>query len=265
MPQTKTGAPPGAFPLAPFAVFVQFPFVVIVCLPRSPAFVPFASVPPRGSVPGPGSPGRCSGPSIGFKSVKIMLSPNLRSGAAFAAFVRSVRPVAVRLAVASLPLGSNVVSGFSPSASPSPRFRSASTQFRTALRRRRLSSRFTTRFRPPVPLVCCSFRSWFVSRSSVLVPLVQFSSNHLVRSLVHSVRFRSFSFRFELISLCAPVRVRVLYISRVYYTLKQAKTKCIFCRKTCAFYELALFLMKKLKNQARRSVFFGVSLSRNTP
>ena len=70
-------------------------------LPRSFRLLLF---PPRGSVPGPVSPGRCSGPSIGFKSVKIVLHPNSRSGSALAAVVHSVR-----LAF--------------PSASPSPRFR----------------------------------------------------------------------------------------------------------------------------------------------
>ena len=122
-------APPGAFPLAPFAVFVQFPFVVIVCLPRSPAFVPFASVPPRGSVPGPVSPGRFRP----FDRVQVSENhafPELAfRGAAFAAFVRSVRPVfrppRLRLASARSRPGFQLL----PSASPSPRFRSVRLSF----------------------------------------------------------------------------------------------------------------------------------------
>ena len=162
--------------------------------------------------------------------------PNFRSGAALAALVVQSGTPSVRLVFASLPLGFSLVSGLAV------RLVFASlplgpAQLRTAFRRRRLRSRSTTRSRPPVPLVCCSFRSWFVSRSFVWFRL--FSSAHFV-SFVRSVHFRSFPVRFvcfvlSLILVFACSRTGLLLYFRVYYTLSRAKTKCIFCRKTCVF------------------------------
>ena len=127
-----------------------------------------------------------------------------------------------------------------PSASPSPRFRSASTQFRTAIRRRRLSSRFTTRFRPPVPLVCCSFRSWFVSQVRFIVPFNSACFSSVRLALFASARFPSFQSRFVILFLSSfsrvvPAHRRFIYISRVYYTLLGVIFKCIFYQKTCSF------------------------------
>ena len=182
----------GASALAPSAVSVRFLFVVIVCLPRSPAIVPVASV----SVPGFGSRAGLSGPVFRpFDQVQVSENrafPELAFRSRFRGF-RPFRPPSL------------------PSASPSPRSCSVPVQIRTAFRLCRLSSRSTTRSRPPVPLVCCSFCSWFVSRSFVWFR--SFSSAQLVssfRSSIRPVQFRSFQFRFELISLCSPVRVRVI-------------------------------------------------------
>ena len=110
--------------------------------------------------------------------------------------------------------------------------------FSTAVRR----SGFTTRFRPPVPLVCCSFRSWFVSRfrfvRSVRFQFVSISSCRLFRFV-----------RFELIFLCcACSHAFYLIISRVYYTRDSINFKWIFYRKTCSFYDKRGFLVKKLNN-----------------
>jgi len=147
---TRASAP------APFAVSVRFQFVVIVCLLRFPAVVPVASS-VRGSSPGPASPNRLRGSSIEFKSVKILFGLRLRSGAAQAAFVQSVRLLSVR---------------FRPTPPGSP---PSSVQFgRPAFRRPFF--RFTTRGRPPVPLVYCSLRSWFVSFFGSICCSVQFSS-----------------------------------------------------------------------------------------
>ena len=116
----KADAPPGAPAPASSAVSVRFHFVVNVCLLRFPAVVPFAS--PFG--PGFGSRSRFSGPSfnapsIGFKSVKIVfVSLSLRSGAASAAFVRSVRHVSVRLVSASLSAGASTRFPVPPSEIP---------------------------------------------------------------------------------------------------------------------------------------------------
>ena len=142
--QPKPGLPPWRRP----------PFPSVSCssssfasrgLPRSFRLLLFPS---RGSVPGPGSPGRCSGPSIRFKSVKIVLFPNLRSGAASAASVRSDHPV------------------FRP-----PRLRLASTRFQPGFRFRRpprlrlASTRFQPDFRfrrpPRLRLAHARFRFRF--------------------------------------------------------------------------------------------------------
>ena len=130
----------------------------------------------RGSVPGAASPGRLfNSPSIGFKSVKIMLGLSSCSGAAPAASVVPAGFVSVR------------------SALPCPgacrvRFKFGWPAFR------RPRSRSTTRSRPPVPLVCCSFRSWFVSqvRFVVLFCSVQFSSIRLALFVSVSFSFVSF-------------------------------------------------------------------------
>jgi hypothetical protein len=187
MRDTNMVAPPGASAPAPSAVPVRFQFVVIVCLPRFPAFVPVASV----SVPVFGSRAGLSGPSVQQPFDRVQVSENraapelsfrLRSrgchafspaclsvSLAFASLPLGpglVSGLAVRLALASLPLGPGLVSGLAI------RLALASlplgpAQLRTAFRRRRLRSRSTSRSRPPVLLVCCSFRSWFVSRSFV--------------------------------------------------------------------------------------------------
>ena len=93
MRDTKTAAA-GASALARSTVSVRFQFVVIVCLLRSPAVVPVASV----SAPGFGSRAGLSGPLFRpFDRVQVSENhafPELAfRGAAFAAFVRSVRPV----------------------------------------------------------------------------------------------------------------------------------------------------------------------------
>ena len=201
----------GASALAPSAVSVRFLFVVIVCLPRSPAIVPVASV----SVPGFGSRAGLSGPVFRpFDQVQVSENrafPELAFRGRFRGF-RPFRPPSLPSASPS-PRFRSVPTRLPvpPSASPSPRSCSVPVQIRTAFRLCRLSSRSTTRSRPPVPLVCCSFCSWFVSRSFVWFR--SFSSAQFVssfRSLIRPVRFRSFQFRFELISLCSPVRVRVI-------------------------------------------------------
>ena len=172
-----------------------------------------------------------------------MSNLSFRSGAACAAVVRSVRhPFRFR--------------------SPPPCPASARARFRSNDRMfRRSGSRFTTRFRPPVPLVCCSFRSWFVSQVrlcsiSVRFPfgfrstLVRFLFSRSVRfcsisvhsawPCLHPVRSSSVPFRFGL-SVCACfvfalcVHVFNFIYSRVYYTRKRPIFKCIFCRKSCVF------------------------------
>ena len=133
-----------------------------------------------------------------------------------------------------------------PASHPSALPRSASAKpgpGSSGCSRRRPGFRFTTRFRPPVPLVCCSFRSWFVSR--FVFSSFQFSSDSLAsacsarffcsvqsRSFPFVLPFRSVCLRFvrsELI-LCVlrPLTGDLLYISRVYYTLIPPKIKCIF-------------------------------------
>lgn len=200
MRDQKTVAPPRASAPAPSVDPVRFQFVVIVFVSRGFPLVPVASV----SVPGFGSRaglyGPLSGPSIGFKSVKIVQSRTFVQAPLSRLSWFSPARLSVRLAFASLPLGFSLVSGLAV------RLAFASlplgpAQLRTAFRRRRLRSRSTTRSRPPVPLVCCSFRSWFVSRSFVWFRL--FSSAHFVsfvRLLVRSVQFRSFSLCFGSVS-----------------------------------------------------------------
>ena len=147
--------------------------------------VPVASV----SVPVFGSRAGLSGPLFRpFDRVQVSenraapeLSFRLRSRGCHAF---SPARLSVRLAFASLLLGPG--------------------QRRTASRHRRLRSRSTSRSRPPVLLVCCSFRSWFVSRSFVWFrPSVQLNSVQpvsFVRSFVHSVPLCSFSVRFRSVS-----------------------------------------------------------------
>ena len=162
---------------------LPFPFVSSssssFCLLRFPAVVPFAY-----SAPGFGSRSRFSEPFARlFDQVQVSenrFGLSLRSGAAPAAFVRSGRP-----RIHSPP----------PCPAPAPaEFRSSSDGRISAVR----DHRFTIRFRPPVPLVCCSFRSWFVSP-------VRFAQFSLLRSdcLVlfnsaqfSSARFYRFLFRF---------------------------------------------------------------------
>ena len=180
---------------APFAVSVRFQFVVIVCLLRFPAVVPVASS-AWGSVPGPASPNRLRGSSIEFKSVKIMFSLSVRSGAA--------------------ERRSRVPSGFFPSPPALARLAPSSSSVRT------------TGFPPsvfpayhPVPvscsvrllfvwfMVCISFR--FVFRSVCL-------SRSLRLALSVSACFGSFfrlvfPFRFELVFTRLPAHRRyILYI-----------------------------------------------------
>ena len=177
----KTVAPPEASAPAPSVDPVRFQFVVIVFVSRGFPLVPVASV----SVPVFGSragfSGPLSGPSIGFKSVKIVQSRTFVQAPLSRLSWFSPARLSVRLVFASLPLGP--------------------AQLRTAFRRRRLRSRSTTRSRPPVPLVCCSFRSWFVSRSFVWFrPFSSARSVSFVRLLVRSVQFRSFSLCFGSVS-----------------------------------------------------------------
>ncbi len=141
---------------------------------------------PRGSSPGSASPNRLRGSSIGFKSVKIMFGLSLRSGAACAAFVQTVRLLSVRSAPArSAPCRVQVQFG-------RPVFR-------------RPFFRFTTRRPPPVPFVCSS-GSWSVSR--FVLCSVQFNSfvlfslsSSFLFVLFSSVRSCSFRFVFSLVSL----------------------------------------------------------------
>ena len=170
--------------------------------------------------------------------------------------------LSVRLVPASLPLGSGVGFRLSVRLAPALRFRSASVlvsgfpsasplpcvsarlrlwfpafrpprpcpafplgfgSFGRLHQRCRLRSRFTTRLRPPVPLVCCSFGSWFVSRSlpcSFQVGRARFVSFGSVRfwlvelaSFVRSgssclVRFRLAEF----VSLCSRPLTGVFYL-----------------------------------------------------
>ena len=127
---------------APFAVSVRFQFVVIVCLLRFPAVVPVA-VPPGDRLPGPLLRRSVQPPSIKFKSKN-----HVQAELSFSAALRR----------------SSVPSGFlSASALPSPGSRQARIKFGWPVFRRPFF-RFTTRSWPPVPLVCCSFRSWSVSQ-----------------------------------------------------------------------------------------------------
>ena len=179
------------------------------CLLRFPEVVPVTSS-ARGSAPGPASPNRSCGSSIKFKSVKIMFGLSSSSGAAHAASVRSVRR------------------SFRHPPCPA-RLRPGSVQARSASGSRRPFFRSTNRSRPPVPLVCCSFRSWFAFQVCFVV---QFSSVQFVLFRVGSIRWVQFvscvflsvqvsliSSGFELIFLCSPVGCACyLYYSRVYYT-----------------------------------------------
>ena len=166
--RTRAKTPHRAPAPAPSAVSVRFQLVVIVCLLRFPAVVPFAS-PARGSVPGPASPGSLSGvPSIGFKSVKIMFVLSLAQAPRCAAF-RSDRPA------------------FFPSVPP----RSASAKFRSG------SDGVPPSGIPvyhPVPASC-----------SVRFPFVSFMVRISVRFVFVSVRFPFGSVQSALSSSVRPV------------------------------------------------------------
>ncbi len=162
MQSRRPGLPPLRRPPFPSVSSSSSSFVS-----RGFPLVPVASV----SVPVFGSRAGLSGPLFRpFDRVQVSenraapaLSFRLRSRG-YHAF--SPARLSVRLAFASLMLGFNLVSGLAV------RLAVASlplgpVQLRTAFRRRRLRSRSTSRSRPPVPLVCCLFRSWFVSRSFV--------------------------------------------------------------------------------------------------
>ncbi len=162
MQSRRPGLPPLRRPPFPSVSSSSSSFVS-----RGFPLVPVASV----SVPVFGSRAGLSGPLFRpFDRVQVSenraapeLSFRLRSRGC-----RAFSParLSVSLAFASLMLGFNLVSGLAV------RFAFASlpfgpVQLQTAFRRRRLRSRSTSRSRPPVPLVCCLFRSWFVSRSFV--------------------------------------------------------------------------------------------------
>ena len=160
----------------------------------------------RGSAPGAASPGRLfNSPSIGFKSVKIMFGLSLCSGAAPAASVVPSGFVFTRLR---------------PALSRRP---PSSVQVRMA-GFRRPRSRSTTRSWPPVPLVCCSFRSWFVSQVRFVVPFNSACFSSVRLALFASARFPSFQSRFVVLFLSSFSRVVPahrrfnIYFSRILYT-----------------------------------------------
>ena len=163
-------AAPGASAPAPPAVSVRIQLVVIVCLLRFPAVVPFAS-----SAPGFGSRSRFSGPPARQPFDQVQVSENhVRPELMFRRRVRGFRR-SVRLRFRPPP----------PCPAPAP---PGSVQVRMAAFRRPFF-RSTTRYRPPVPLVRCSFRSWFVSQVRFVV---RFSS--VCFGLVRSVLFASVRF-----------------------------------------------------------------------
>ena len=198
MRDQKTVAPPGASAPAPSAVPVRFQFVVIVFVSRGFPLVPVASV----SVPVFGSragfSGPLSGPSIGFKSVKIVQSRTfVQAPLSRLSFVQSGPP-------------------FRP-----PRLHLASARFRPDFRSRRPPRPRLAHARPgsasdsvsapppevpvyhPVPASCSArllFVSFMVRISKFrLVPSVQFCLIRLVCPLACpfcSVPFIFASFRF---------------------------------------------------------------------
>ena len=146
-----------------------------------------------------------------------------------------------------------------------PGFRRAWIQFGWPWIPRRPFSRFTTRFRPPVPLVCCSFRSWFVSPFRFQFSSVRFQ---LIRFVFVLASFScSFSARFLFVSaypvllvlnlFCVRlVRVCFIYLfSRILYTIKSEKQMYFLPENMCFFENVSIFDVFFPKNVAFRSRF----------
>ena len=203
----------GASAPAPLAVPVRFQFDVIICLLRFPAVVPFAS-------PAPGfgsrvrSPGRLlDNPSTKFKSVKIVLLPELT-------FRRRS-------------------SGFAhPSGSPG--FRPAPPGFAPCSGQDRMAGFSTAVRRPGLPpgsgLLFRSFAVRFVHglylEFVLFVRSVHFRSFHSLHAACF--RFVRFEFGYSLFA-CSHAFYYLFFISRVYYTREHINFKWIFYRKTCSF------------------------------
>lgn len=167
-------------------VSVRFRFVDILFPPAVSRGCSGCFSPARGSVPGPGSPGRLfDSPSIEFRSVKILFSSSLRSGAVMAPR-RPIRPAS------------------SPSALPRPAF-TGSVQVR-----QRVAPPSGFPVYHPVP-TSSSARLLFVSfMGCISVRLVSF----LVQFQFSSASFhpaRSFLF----VPFCSLVPVRSVLFSLV--------------------------------------------------
>lgn len=184
---------------APSTVLVRFQFVVIDCrLLRFPAVVPlFPAV--RGSVPGVRLSGLLvaalrSGPR---QENRVLLS--LRSGAVVARHAFAFDPARPSRLPPAHPVSrfGLETSGFR-FRPPHPALR-RSVQVRKPFGSAVRSSRFTTRARPPVPLVCCSTCSWSAFRSSCF-GFVQACFRSFVSVSSRSLlRFGSFRFRFSVV------------------------------------------------------------------
>ena len=222
---------------APFAVSVRFQFVVIVL---SPAVSRGCSVCFFGSV-------------FGFRSHfseplarlfdRVQVSENhVRFELAFRCRTYGLRPAfSVR---------------FRP-ARPAPAKLRSSSDGRDF---RRPFFRFTTPVRPPVPLVCCSLRSWFVSFfgsicCSVQFSSVQFSSSCFVlfcpscSTLLVSVRFSVSSIRFVLSSsyaLCPLTGVLFILFSRILYTISR-EIQMYFLSESMSFLRIVQIIDVKAK------------------
>ena len=125
---------------------------------------------------------------------------------------------------------------------------------------RRPFFRFTTPVRPPVPLVCCSLRSWFVSFfgsicCSVQFSSVQFSSSCFVlfcpscSTLLVSVHFSVSSIRFVLSSsyaLCPLTGVLFILFSRILYTISR-EIQMYFLSESMSFLRIVQIIDVKAK------------------
>lgn len=148
---------------------------------------------------------------------------------------------------------------FRPSPPCPARLPPSSDSVRMAVFPRRPFSRSTTRSRPPVPFVCCSFRSWFVSPfrfvfSSARFQLVQFPFVQFVFRSVQLVRFcfvqfgfSSVSVRFQLVCVRICVHERFIYIfSRILYTTK-GEFQMYFLPKNMSFLRIVQIIDIKSK------------------
>ena len=200
----------------------------------------------RGSVPEAASPNRLRGSSIEFKSVKnvsVCLNP-------------------VQAPLARLP-------SFRPASFPSVSalLRPASAEFSSSSDGRPSAvrgPRLTTRSRPPVPLVCCSFRSWFVSRFGLFVrfcstlfvsvqlrPAPSCSASScpfpsvlpFVASVLYPVRFLSLFLVF-----CPLTGDLFIYFSRILYTI-YSEIQMYFLSKNMSFLEIIALCLKNPKRR----------------